>query len=234
MEIKSFASSSKGNSYIIKYKNTCIILECGLPFKDIKKEVDGCDAYVLLSHEHQDHAKYVETYLKMGIDVYTSNGTKNALIEKNSKLSKYINFKSCYEKFIISFKEFYIYAFSTQHDSREPFGFYIKNYETKECVLFATDTYYIKQRFSRIDYLMIECNYSKDLLEKDLYISKAQKIRLLQSHFEIENVKNFIKNNNKFLKEIYLLHLSSKHSNSKQFKEEIERISGVPTFICNE
>ena len=48
--------------------------------------------------------------------------------------------------------------------------------------------------------------------------------RLLKSHFELENVKKFILQQDlKQIKEIYLLHLSSGNSDATRFKTEIKK-----------
>lgn len=55
MDIKVLASGSKGNCYIVSDGNTKILLEAGLPIRQIRKEggfqlheMQGC----LISHEH--------------------------------------------------------------------------------------------------------------------------------------------------------------------------------------
>ena len=55
MNIKTIASSSRGNCYLIKDCNTSLLIECGLSIGAMQKaidyklhEVEGC----LISHEH--------------------------------------------------------------------------------------------------------------------------------------------------------------------------------------
>lgn len=55
MEINILASSSKGNCYIVDDGRTKIMIDCGIPIRQIKKgcgfkthEISGC----LISHEH--------------------------------------------------------------------------------------------------------------------------------------------------------------------------------------
>lgn len=247
MEIISLASSSKGNSYVLLEGSNALILECGLPLKEvlraIKKKVKKPNISVFITHEHLDHSKYVLDYLKAGYFVYSTLGTKMKLIEKMEDIQKYNNYyvfrkgvKTKYDK--VDLDTFSILPFSTKHDSLEPCGYFINNTITNEKVLFATDTYYIKERFKGITTLMIECNYSKDLLMTNYQngsISYTQYRRLLESHFELENVKVFINaTDTTNLKEVYLLHLSERNSNEELFKKEIARITGVPVYVCKE
>jgi phosphoribosyl 1,2-cyclic phosphodiesterase len=60
------------------------------------------------------------------------------------------------------------------------------------------------------------------------------KKRVFQSHFEFENVKEFLKINNlKEVRNIVLLHLSDGNSNEELFKREIERITNKSVFIAD-
>ena len=56
------ASSSHGNCYIVSDSTTTVLLECGIPFRRIKKGL-GFDLSniraCLVSHEHKDHSKSV-------------------------------------------------------------------------------------------------------------------------------------------------------------------------------
>ena len=82
MKLKVIGSSSKGNGYALIAENEILLLECGCPFKEIKKAIDwqilkikGC----LLTHGHSDHFKYTKDYLKAGISVYTNEETKQVV-----------------------------------------------------------------------------------------------------------------------------------------------------------
>lgn len=247
MEIISLASSSKGNSYCLVEGKDALILECGLPLKDVLRKLKPYkikNIAVFITHEHLDHSKYVLDYLKAGYFVYSTMGTKIALIERMKDIQKYNNYfvfsegKNTKYALLENIGSFSVLPFPTKHDSIEPCGYFINNLVTKEKVLFATDTYYIKERFKGITTVMIECNYSKDLLLENFKsgeISYTQYKRLLESHFELENVKAFIKaTDTTSLKEVYLLHLSEKNSNELLFKKEIEKITGVPVYVCKE
>ena len=237
MEIKALASSSQGNCYLIKEQNSVLVLECGISFSKINLPKSP-NVYLLITHEHLDHAQSVKDFLKRGIKTYSTNGTKEAIMTKHPEL-KVFNYLYQTIKYneTIEIGDFIVMCFKTKHDAKEPCGYYIYNKATKEYLLFATDTYYIYNRFKTINYLMIECNYSIKLLQEAIekgYLTYTQYSRVLRSHFEFENVKQFIKANNNGLKEIYLLHLSNGNSDSELFKNEIQKITGVPVYVCSE
>ncbi len=231
IEIKALGSSSKGNGYWVTDGSTPLLLECGLPFKEIQRGVNfqvsslaGC----LVSHEHKDHSKSIHDVLKAGIGVYASKGTFESLnITHHRK-------REIQAKTQFKIDTWTILPFDIQHDVSEPLGFILAN-QQGEKILFATDTYYIKYRFQGITHLMIECNYSLDILNANIAngtVPKAMKKRLMQSHFSLENMKEFLKVNDlSKVREIWLLHLSDNNSNADFFKKEIQELTGKVVIV---
>lgn len=233
MDIQILASGSSGNCYKVSDGQTSLLLECGISYKEIQKklnfklyEVDGC----LVSHEHLDHSKAIMELLKSGIDVYTSKGTAAPF---ENDIFKAIHVEA-EKQFQVG--TFDVLPFDTQHDAAEPLGFILYSRVTKEKLLFATDTYYVKYRFGSLNYIMVECNYAIDILRANSEAGRltlALKNRLLQSHFELSNVKKFLQLNDlSKVKEIYLLHLSDGNSDEKRFKREIQELTGKPVIIA--
>ena len=228
MKILSIASSSSGNCYSISDGSSTLLVECGIPLKQIMKNadllhVDAC----LITHEHQDHSKAAKDIVKY-MPIYASFGTIKKL---NVPLEQFYKLKTLQHNKSEIINSFLVIPFDTQHDAEEPLGFLIYSMVTKERVLFATDTYYIKCQFRNLDYIMVECNYSEDLLSDDL--TKTERLRLLQSHFEFGNVKKFLSATDlSKCKRIYLLHLSDRNSDEKRFQKEIEALTGIPVEVC--
>lgn len=233
MDIKILASGSKGNCYYISDGHTPLLLECGINISRVRdgldyklSEIQGC----LLSHEHGDHSKAVGDVLRSGIDVYMSNGTKDALGLSGHR----IHTIESRDSFRVG--TWTIRAFETQHDAAEPLGYFIQSFEAGERLLFATDTYYIRYKFPLLNYVMIECNYATDILQSNLdagLIPSALKNRLLTSHFSLDNVKQFLKANDlSQVKAIYLLHLSDGNSDADRFKREIQELTGKVVYIA--
>ena len=180
--------------------------------KEICEELN--DVYAKKNHDYGD--SFSKTFDALGIE---KNGLAKPIVEYQLQM----------------IKTFAIIPFPTQHDAAKPLGFLIKSLVTNEVVLFATDTYYVKNKFEGLNYIMIECNYASDILEKRDNISKKQKDRLYKSHFELENVKEFLRNQDlSQVKEIYLMHLSSGNSDEERFKREIQELTGIPVYVCQE
>ena len=187
-------------------------------------------AACLVSHEHQDHAKAVADVLRAGVEVYTSPGTIKVLGLEHHRL------RPVRAKETFKVGTWTVRAFETQHDAQEPLGFLLKSNVTGERLLYATDTYYIRYRFPRLHYIMVECNYAADILEANVKrgsVPEVLKKRLLTSHFSLDNVKEFLKANDlSQVREIWLLHLSDGNSDAERFKREVMKITGKPTYIA--
>ena len=224
IDIRIIASGSSGNCYLIKDSDKKILIDPGIQFKRIQKALDfdvtGLD-FVLLSHEHKDHSHAVFDIIKHGVRVLTSDGTANALGIAHTRLVSETEG---------GFSGWKVLPFRTHHDAIEPLGFLILSPSGSK-IFYATDTYYISYKFSGITHYMIECNYSKDLLEKNTDLPNNVKCRIITSHFELENVKDFFRHQD--LSQtiaIYLLHLSDSNSDQERFIREIQQVTGKPVY----
>jgi len=232
IEITPLASGSRGNCYRVTDGSTPLLLECGIPFREIQKglhfrvsEIAGC----LVSHEHRDHCKAVRDLMKGGIDCYMSQGTVEALEISGHRL----HVVKAKQQFRLG--SWTVLPFKTHHDAQEPLGFLMANQDGDK-LLYATDTYYIRYKFHNLTHIMIECNYSIDILRFNAeagIIDLAQKNRIIQSHFSLENVKEFLKANDlSRIHEIWLLHLSNDNSDAERFRREIQELTGKMVFIA--
>lgn len=233
IEIHPIASSSAGNAYRVSDGRTTLLIEAGLPYKEIQRALDfrvtqlaGC----LISHEHGDHSKAVKDVMRAGVPVYTSAGTATAIGLSGHRL-----------RTIEALKQFTvgtwtILPFDVQHDVEEPLGFLLTN-PTGDKLVFLTDTYYCKYRFGGITHLMIECNYSLDIVNRRVEAGEfhpAQKRRLLTSHFGLDNVKHFLRANDmRSLREVWLLHLSDGNSDAERFRREIQEMTGAVVRVAD-
>ena len=235
MKVKILGSSSFGNCYLLQADNgETLLIECGVDFKEVKKVLNfdlkgvvGC----LVTHEHKDHSGYVQKVLEAGIDCYMSKGTKEVLELNHHRAIILGEFQK------ITIGGYKVMTIDTKHDCRQPVGFLIHHKEMG-LMLFATDTYYLKYNFEGLNHIFIECNYAKDILNKNVglgIINKALKNRTLKSHFELGNVKNFLKSNDlSVARNICLLHLSDSNSDAQRFEQEIKELTGKNVVVADQ
>lgn len=235
IEFTPYASGSKGNCYRITDGRTPLLLECGIGINNILRNLKfgvsslaGC----LVSHGHKDHAKAVKDLMKFGIDIYLSQGTADEISGLGPWRHR-INIIKAKQQFKIG--TWTILPFETQHDAAEPLGFLLAN-QDGEKLLYATDTYYIRYRFQGLTHIAVECNYSLDILKRNVEagaVPKELKSRILKSHFSLENVKRFLQANDlSKVQGIWLLHLSDNNSDSERFKREVMELTGKPIYIA--
>ncbi|MGF0096046.1 MBL fold metallo-hydrolase [Peptoniphilus sp. SGI.035] len=235
MDIKIIASGSTGNCYKISNEDTTLLIECGIPYKKIQQalnfkttDIDG----VLVSHEHGDHSKACKDLIKAGVDLYMTEGTKEAL-ELESHRVKTFEKNGYFTYRWVDIGSFKIKIFETVHDAKEPVGFYILNAKTDERLLFITDTMYVEGRFNNIDYLMIEVNYVKETINNNLNLDPILRKRIKENHMSLETALDFLKKCNlSRLKKVYVLHLSDANSDYKVIKESLQELTGVAIEIC--
>lgn len=224
MQITVVATGSSGNFYIIQAGEEKLLLECGITWKNILKGLDfnlnnivGC----LVSHVHHDHNKAIKDVIKNGIDVYATKETFEG-IEGNRV--RYISPQK-------SFKagSFTILPFKSQHDCDGSLGFLIQHGEEK--LLFLTDSYYCKYKFKELTHVMIECNYSEDILPELHHYD----VRLLKSHMSLETcIKTLQAWDLSNTKDIVLIHMSKRHGDENRFRKEVEKATGIRTYVAKE
>jgi len=232
MTFTSLASSSHGNCYVVNDGETAILLECGISFRRIKKglrfdlsAIRGC----LVSHEHKDHAKSVMDVIKSGVEVFTSEGTADALD------CTLITPVEAGVQFRVGSLE--IMPFTTFHDAAEPLGFLIYSRVDGERLVFATDTVNLGYRFPGVNLLALEANYDTDILSRCERMPDKVKHRVTNSHMEIETLCKYLQALDlSQCRTVYLLHLSNAASNEGNFASRVRRVvpRHVQVVICAE
>ena len=232
MEIKVLASSSKGNCYAISDGVSSVLIEAGIPFKQIQKalnfQVSTMDACIC-SHQHFDHSKSIPDLIKAGINCHMLQDTADALGVSGHRVKVIVPLKL----FIVNSME--ILPFPTQHDVPSV-GFLIHSRESGDKLVFITDSYYCKYLFKGLTRIMIECNYADDILRANIEkgsINPALARRLMRSHFSLSNVKEFLRVNDlSKVDSIHLMHLSEGNSDEARFKREIQQLTGKLVITC--
>lgn len=217
MQLHCIATGSTGNCYTLTSNSgETLILDCGIPIKEIKKglnwnirNVVGC----IVSHAHSDHSKSVKDFEAMGIPVF----------------APYISL----EPMVIGM-EFKIQAFDlttvdgrwthTNADGSECpcYGFLITHPEMGK-MLYITDTELIKWRFKDINHILLGVNYDKDLIDRD---NTGKANHVFRGHLPIDTACDFVKANySDNLQNVIMCHLSSENADSDSFIEKMKKVA---------
>lgn len=226
MKLHVLGSNSKGNGYILEGKSQTLLLECGLPLKDVKEALNFDLSKVvgaLVSHSHGDHAKYANEYIRNGIKLWSNIELIDKTLLQPIEAGKQF-----------SIGEFKIIPFSVKHDV-PCLGFLINHSESGN-ILFVTDTHYIPNRFKGLNQILIEANYEASILDNNLYDGKIDNTRyqrVLRSHMSLETCIEALKANDlKGVQNIVLIHLSPQNSDADLFKSRVIEVTGKPTYIA--
>lgn len=249
------ASSSAGNCYVLEFMvkgvPTRIMVECGIPKTTLYqrlndngielKSVQAC----LITHAHGDHSCAAKDLHYLGIPMFGSVETLNAIGISGTYLEELKPTKVV--------DGIYVMAFAVEHDCPGSMGFIIKTSE--ECVIFVNDhkKWDCDLRNFKPDYIFIECNYfhkvvyaqineiRKALKHEPLsmpeyieYKTKmAQHERNLNAHCSLHGtLRGLEKLNLKNTKCIFLMHLSDRYANEYKMKNEVELKTQILTMVC--
>lgn len=226
MKLKVISTGSKGNAYLLENEEEALLIECGVKISEIKQALDfdyskvvGC----IVTHRHGDHAKSINEVMKLGFETYALNDVfKNTGFSLVSKMGNEIIPKQSFQ--VGNFK---ILPFDVKHDV-PCLGFLI---EHKDCgkTLFLTDTYYCKYTFPELNNIIIEANYSKEIIDRKFGPDSDKEFlrnRILKSHFSLENCKGMLAANDlRQVNNIVLIHLSDSNSDEKQFVREVSELT---------
>ena len=218
MRLITHHSGSTGNMYELRLSGGSLLIEAGVPIRQIKKatdfrlsEMSGC----LITHEHGDHAKAAKDLHAAGVPIYCSKGTAEAIGVDAYIIEHGRQFRLAWAV---------IKPIATQHDCREPLGFLIA--DVGEKLLFATDTAYLEWRFSGLTQIAIECNWQAEL------VTPEHRPRLERSHMSLDAVLALLAANDLTrVHTIHLLHLSSRHADRERCKRAVEELTGIPVSI---
>ncbi|MFT8610553.1 MAG: MBL fold metallo-hydrolase [Liquorilactobacillus nagelii] len=241
IEVKVFGSGSSGNCYLLDNGIDQLMIETGLPFKKVAPRMNFNFERlrsILISHEHNDHSKYLKQFLERTMaSSFMSEGTFNRLFKSESDYENYGQCKFIKNRNKYQIGSFTVQPFDVEHDAAEPLGFLIISGTDR--LLYATDTYYVKYHFKNVTQMLVEMNYSVDVLREEIAdgieLAAILKNRLYTSHFEMKTSLEFIKANiSDKLQQIILIHLSGNNSYPDLFKRKTQELTGIPVYLANE
>lgn len=234
MQIKTIGSGSDGNCYHVSCGDNSILLDAGISFKKMQKAINFKTSSilgVLVGHEHIDHAGYIKDYIKNGLDIYLTAGTKEALQLPDHYRLNVIDIKKSF-----NIAEYKIMAFDTVHDAKEPCGYIVKVNDKK--LLYATDTKYIKYNIPGVTHIMLEANYEYNILKENVdndIINKSLAKRITESHMSLDSAIDYLnKMDNSMIEKIIVIHLSKNNAKKAYFKERLQKEVGAIVEIASD
>lgn len=229
MILKTISTGSVGNCYLLKpEKGQSLIIDCGVNFKKVKEAINFdinsiCGA--IQTHSHGDHSKFTKDFINAGINVYMSSQNQKEIGIKSHRIITIENNKQ------FQVADFKIMPFEVNHDVY-CFGFLIHH---PECgtTLYLTDTSYSNYVFKGLNNLIIECNYSDEIMESKLYSKGFLRNRIIGSHLSLETLLELLgKNDLSKVNNIVLVHLSDSNSNALEFKNAVRKATNCNVVVA--
>ena len=223
-KITIIGSSSKGNGFILDDGKKQLIIELGCRFEEYLKvlgynieSVCGC----LVTHVHQDHAKYIPDALRLQLPIYSCQevADKYKGVIKLGTTNKY------------RIGNFYVQPISVYHNV-ENYAYMIDNDEIGR-LLFITDCVRFPYKVKGCNHLLLEANYSDEIVLD--HLCDNQEIRSQNEyHMEINDTLECIRaNHNLWLNTICLLHLSDGQSDEEAFKQRVDNEFGIMPYVAD-
>lgn len=211
MHLKCLGSGSSGNCYLLELEQEALVIEAGIPFMEVKKALNfniRKIVGVVVSHSHGDHAGRVKEYEAAGVPVFKPYET-----DKLRQMQVFGNFT--------------IKSFDLVHDV-PCCGFLIVHPEMGR-LLYASDTEYIKYRFDRLNHILVEANYSAELIDP----GAVNRNHVLMGHMGLQTALEFLQaNRNQELRNVVLCHLSRNNADPEQFRQEAERVVECDVYVA--
>lgn len=241
MDIKVLASGSTGNCYLISDGSTDLLLDAGIPIKQIQigcdfnlSRISGC----LVTHCHGDHSKAVKDLLKKCVNVWMPDGEIKELGMQHSRRLHPLDRNGEDEYSMFAIGTFDILPFRAEHDTPEPVGYLLHSKHNGDKLLYITDSFFIRYRFSGLTHIIGEVNYDQESVWERInngVTPTARAKRLFRSHMSLENFLEFLKANDlSKLRQIYICHMSNDHGNEKRIVKAVQEATGVEVYVCEE
>lgn len=217
MKLKCIATGSSGNCYLLQAgSGETLILDCGIPIKEIKKGLDWNikDVVgVLCTHQHSDHNKSLKDFINMGIPVF----------------APYLSLESMKMETEFNIRMFDLTTIdgSWTHTNADGtpcpiYGFLITHREMGR-MLYITDCELIKWKFKDINHILLGVNYDKDLIDRD---NTGKANHVFRGHLSIDTACDFVKANDSYsLQNVIMCHLSSENSDRDSFIEKMKKVA---------
>ncbi|CAM2870796.1 MBL fold metallo-hydrolase [Hathewaya histolytica] len=226
-------SGSSGNSIFVGSEKNKILIDVGLPGKNIDSALSTIGESpkdikaIFITHEHSDHIKGAGVLSrKYNIPIYANEETWRCMYPKLGKL-KEENIKILDNKYV-EVGDLSIENYAIPHDAASPVGYAVYYKNKKVCI--ATDLGYFTEEVDAVikdsDVVLLESNHDVEMLKFGPY-PYSLKRRVLSNVGHLSNDacgEAIVKITNGKPKKIYLGHLSKTNNYPDLAYKTVENI----------
>jgi phosphoribosyl 1,2-cyclic phosphodiesterase len=190
LRFASLGSGSRGNSSLVEFGSTLLMIDCGLPLKVVEARLRAVEreprdvSALLVTHEHNDHASGVASFARRyNTPLWMTAGTASAI----GGLAN-VNLLSPHRDLTVG--EIHVQPYPVPHDAREPCQFVLAAGGRRVGIL--TDaghvTAHMCERLAPCDAVAIECNHDLDSLLRGPY-PESLKTRIASRFGHLNNTQ---------------------------------------------
>ena len=242
MRFASIASGSRGNALLVQSARACILLDCGISFRQLVAGLDRLGLSladlqaVFITHEHGDHIKGVRALCrKSDLPVYMTRGTAAA--------ADYLSLPQlrCLDGFAaVSIGDLCVQPVVVPHDAREPCQFVVteKNSAGDKSLGVLTDlgsyTPHVAAAYRNCDALELEFNHDVALLQGGPY-PPSLKQRVLGDWGHLSNRQAgdlLMQFDRDKLQWLVVAHISQQNNSQAQVEAVLQQVFPYPERFC--
>lgn len=233
----SFGSGSSGNCYLLYTDNDCLMIDCGLGIRTLRKHFTTYGLQmnkirnILITHDHADHVKSVGSIsTDFQLPVYATAKVHQGIKENWCVRKKVPDGLARLVAIDMPFQlgDFSITPFSVPHDSSDCVGYSIEHEGIRFTLVtdcgHITDT--IAEHIKNSNYLVIEANHEPEKLAAGPYPHHLkERISGDNGHLSNEACAMALVNNaSPKLNHVWLCHLSDENNHPELAKKTIETV----------
>lgn len=230
LSFTSLGSGSRGNCTLVRHDKTVIMVDCGFSLKETQRRLARVDLVpgdidaILVTHEHADHAKGVESLARtFAIPVYLSHGTFTAM-----QLQRMAHYHLIHGGAKLQIGNIDINAVAVPHDSREALQFIFHAHQKRLGVL--TDLGHLSphviDHYRHCHSLLLEFNHDQQMLREGPYPYHLQRrVGGDWGHLNNDQAAHLLSHiNYAELQHLVVSHISEKNNSQTRVVEAIERV----------
>lgn len=193
MQFCVLASGSKGNALLVRKGKTCVLIDCGLSLRDLRRRLQTLDLEIydltalVITHGHSDHVRAAHSLAgPMRLRSYATIQTRNHLAARQG-LANWVQI--CPDTpFQIGDLQFL--PFSTPHDIAGSVGFVVEAEGVRLglCTDLGEPAAVVASKLQGCDTLYLEFNYDDEMLLHGPYPQRLKR-RVRSSRGHLSNVQ---------------------------------------------